>query len=179
MQYPTPGYRDAGAPTGRTIELAQPNVLGLLGALTLMAGIMGILVPLIVQGVSPALAIGFMFVLVGIGLIVAWLLRGGPEYRLVLDPRGVFLVDRAGAVEGVLGQGALTLTPGHYIYGSRSGALEKQCVAIGNRLSIGTNAIGTVRYSVPVPRMPLPRFYLKAADWDALVDALPALRSIQ
>lgn len=179
MQSTSPGYRDAGAPTGRTIELARPNVLGLLGALTLMGGIMGILIPLIVRGVSPALLIGVMFVLVGIGLIVAWLVRGGAEYRLVLDPRGVFLVDRSGAVEGLLGRGALALTPGHYVYGSRSGALEKQCVAIGNHISIGTNAIGTVRYSVPVPRMPLPRFYLKAADWDALVDALPALRSIQ
>lgn len=174
-----PGYRNADAPSGRTIDLRQPNILGLLGALTLMGGIMGILVPLIVTGFSPALAIGFIFVLVGIGLIVAGLVRGGVEYRLVLDPRGVFLVDRSGTVEGLLGHGPLALTPGHYIYGSRSGAMEKQCVAIGNHLSIGTNAIGTVRYSVAVPRMPLPRFYLKAADWDALVDALPALRSIQ
>jgi hypothetical protein len=175
----SPGYRDAGAPAGRAIELRQPNVLGLLGALTLAAGLVGILVPLVVLGPSPVLAIGLTFLLLGLGLVVAGLVRGGAEYRLVLDARGVFLVHRSGAVEGLLGHGSLALTPGHYVYASRTGALEKQCVAIGHHLSIGTNAIGTVRYRVPVPRMPLPRFYLKAADWDALVQALPALRSIQ
>jgi hypothetical protein len=172
-------YRDAAAPAGRAIELTQPNILGLLGALTLLAGVLGIVIPLIVAGASPALAIGFVFTLAGLVLIVIGRARGGAEYRLILDPRGVFLVGRSGAVEGLLDSGPLALTPGHYLYRARFGAYEKQCVAIGNRFSVGTNAIGTVRYRVPVPTMPLPRFYLKAADWDALVDALPSLRSIQ
>lgn len=175
----SPGYRDAGAPTGRAIELGQANVFGLLGALSLGAGLAGILVLLVVKGLSPLLAIGSPFVLLGLVLLAVGVARSGVEYRLVLDPRGVFLVSRSGAVEGLLGHGPLGLTPGHYVYGSRSGVLEKQCVAIGNRFSIGTNAIGTVRYRVPVPRMPAPRFYLKATDWDALVDAVPMLRSIR
>jgi len=171
------GYRDAGAPTGRVIELAPPNVLGLLGTLTLPAGLLVTLSALIV-GRSAPLAIGLMILLLGLALIVIGRARS-VEYRLVLDPRGVFLVDRSGAVEGLLGDGPFTLTPGHYIYRAKYAAYEKQCVAIGNRFSIGTNAPGTVRYRVPVPTLPIPRFCLTADDWDTLVEALPALRSLQ
>ena len=173
------GYRDAYPPTGPVIELAQPRLLAFLGAPLIFVGLIATVIPLVVLGPSDAIAIGLVVVLVGLVLVVVGLARGGVEHRLVIDPRGVFLVARSGAVEGVLGHGALQLTPGQYIYGARSGAYEMPCVAIGNRFAVGMNAIGTVRYRVPVPRMPRPRFYLKAVDWQALVAAVPALRSIQ
>lgn len=173
------GYRDAQPPHGRALGLARSNVLGVVGALMIPAALVAIVIPALRFGLTPASVIGLLFLVAGLALVVAGYLRSRPEYTLVLDPRGVFLVSAAGVVEGIVGSPPLTLTPGHYVYRARNGAYEKQCVWLGHRFAIGTNGIGTLRFRVPVPQMPLPRYYLRGRDWEAFVEAVPALRDIQ
>lgn len=173
------GYRDPGAPQGRVIPLARPNIMGLFGGLALFFGLILAVGLGFVFGASPVLAMPMTFVLLGVALWVVGFTQSRAERSLVLDPRGVFVVNTSGVVEGMVGAAPLTVVPGHYLYRAKYSAYEKQCVMIGNHFSIGTNAIGNVRYRVPVQQMPLPQYYLKSADWDEFVGAVPALRAIQ
>lgn len=130
-------------------------------------------------GASLVLVMPGLFLALGGTLLIVGYSRSRPEHNLVLDPRGVFLVSAAGVVEGMVGTPPLTLTPGHYVYRAKYSAYEKQCVWLGNRFAIGTNGVGTIRYRIPVPVMPLPLYYLKGSDWEAFVAAVPQLQAIQ
>jgi hypothetical protein len=170
-------------PNGRVIELAKkPSVLALLWALLPM-GLFAISVPVIFLGVDasalPAALLGAFFVtLVLVGVVFSFIgRRRTVEYRLVLDPRGVFLVDKNGAVPGQLGVALLTLTPGHWLSSSRSGMRWNQCLVVGGWLSIGVYG-AFPPYDAPVPTLARPQFSLRAEQWLELVRALPELRAL-
>ena len=178
--------RSAGVFAGRSIELvATPSVGALLWAL-IPVGLFAIAAPVILFAsestsvVGTLLGAAFGGTVVLAGLVFAVLRRTRRvEYRLVFDPRGVFLVDAHGAVEGLVGAPPLDLAFGHWLSGSRSGIRSHQCVLIGGRLWLGTNGVEFGPYRAAVPTTPRPRFVLKGSDWAALVDALPALRALQ
>lgn len=130
-------------------------------------------------GLSFSLVMPMLFIALGVTLLVIGRVNSRPEFTLVLDPRGVFLVSAAGVVQGMLGSPPLTLTPGHYLYRAKHSAYDKQCVWLGNRFAIGTNGVGNIRWRIPVPQMPLPLYYLEGPDWEAFVAAVPQLRQLQ
>ncbi len=170
-------------PEGRAFELAKkPSALALLWALVPI-GLFAICLPVIwltVDGpAAGAASLGAFFVaLVLVGIVFALLgRRRTVEYRLVLDPRGVFLTDDNGAVVGQLGSAPLTLTPGHWVSSSRSGKRWNQCFLVGDGLSIGVHG-AYPPFDAPVPTLPRPRFSLRAEQWAELCRALPRLHAL-
>jgi hypothetical protein len=178
-------YRpEASAPSGVVVELAgKPSVAALLWVLLPM-GLFAILVPVLLAisdppGTGPVV-VAFLVTLVLAGVVLALVARKRPvEYRLVVDPRGVFLTRPSGEVLGRVGTAPLTVSPGHWETGSRSGTQRNQCAAIGGEITIGTYGYGFGPYRAPVPTVAQPRFTLRAPDWTVLVQALPELASIQ
>jgi len=172
-------------PQGTSLDLVRrPSAASLLWVLLPFAGFSlatpAVLFLLDDETRTVALLLLFTATLFCAALVIALVSRRRKlAYRLLLEPRGVILVDAAGAQLGVLGVPPLTLSPGHFLSGSRSGIRMNQCLQIGSHFSIGTYGMGFGPYAMRVPNVGRPDFMLHAAEWDRLVHALPELRALQ